>query len=89
MLGKEPFNDMMIEISQLEPFGIFTLASGLLYSIGVLILQSHGSFKFHFIVLTLVIFMALLSISFFKYLKYRHACPHLNDILEAMNPKIE
>lgn len=85
----ETYADVMIEVSQLEPFGIFTLAGGLLYSIAVSTVQWNGSYKFHFTVLTLVIFVALLSISFFKYLKYRHACPHLADIMESMDPKIE
>lgn len=71
------------DVSKLEPFGLFCLAAGILYSIGVLSLQSTG-FKFHFIVLTLLIFVALVSITTFKYLKYRLTCERMDDILATM-----
>lgn len=70
-------------LSKLEPFGIFSLAGGLLYSIGVLTFQSANC-KFHFIVLTLVIFVALMSIVTFKYFKYRFTCERVDDIIASM-----
>jgi ethanolamine transporter EutH len=73
-------------LNRLEPFGIATLAGGLLYSIGVLTIQSDH-FKFHFIVLLAIVLVALLSITLFKYLKYRYACENMDDIIAAM--KIE
>lgn len=76
----------MLNIGNLEPFGIFTLASGLLYSIAMLTIQSEN-YKFHFIVLIFVIFFSLLSITTFKYLKYRFTCEEMDDIVAAM--KIE
>lgn len=75
----------MLNVSSLEPFGILSLASGLLYSISVLTLQSNTTeFRWHFIVLTLVIFVALVTISMFKYLKYRHTCEQMDDIMASM-----
>lgn len=77
-----------MNVSSLEPFGIFSLVGGLLYSIGVLILQKPTTeFRWHFIVLTLVIFVALISITTFKYLKYRYTCEKMDDIVASM--KIE
>jgi membrane protein YdbS with pleckstrin-like domain len=78
----------MLNLGQLEPFGIFTLAGGLLYSIGILTVQSDKSkFRTPFIVLTLVIFIALFAITVFKYLKYRYTCERMDDLVAAM--KIE
>lgn len=75
----------MLSVSILEPFGILSLASGLLYSIGVLTLQTHETtFRLHFIVLTLIIFLALVSITMFKYLKYRYTCEKMDDIVASM-----
>lgn len=75
----------MLSVSSLEPFGILSLASGLLYSIGVLTVQTHSTdFRWHFIVLTLIIFAALVSISMFKYLKYRYTCERMDDIVASM-----
>lgn len=73
----------MLNVSSLEPIGIFTLVGGLLYSIGVLTLQSQGC-RWHFIVLTLVIFVALVCITTFKYLKYRYTCEKMDDIVASM-----
>lgn len=75
----------MLSVSNLESCGIFTLAGGLLYSIGVLVVQSNNTnFRTHFIVLTLVIFIALMAIVIFKYLKYRHTCEKMDDIMAFM-----
>lgn len=75
-------------VSNLEPCGIFTLAGGLLYSIGVLIIQTDESnYKFHFIILIIVIFVALISITLFKYLKYRYRCEEMDDLIASL--KIE
>lgn len=75
----------MLTVSSLEPFGIFTLAGGLLYSIGVLTIQTPTfEFRWHFIILTLVIFVALLSITIFKYLKYRYTCEKMDDLVASM-----
>jgi len=78
----------MLNVSSLEPLGIFSLVGGLLYAIGVLTVQSRFTeFRFHFIVLTMVIFVALVSITIFKYLKYRYTCEKMDDIVASM--KIE
>lgn len=78
----------MFSVSSLEPMGIFSLIGGLLYSIGVLTVQNKSTeFRFHFIVLTLVIFVALAAITVFKYLKYRYTCEKMDDIIASM--KIE
>lgn len=71
------------DLSKLEPFGLFCLAGGVLYSIGALTWQSTN-YKFHFTVLTLVIFVALVSITTFKYMKYRLTCERMDDIMAAM-----
>lgn len=76
----------MIDLTTLEPLGIMSLAGGLLYSIGVLTMQTTD-FRWHFIVLTLVIFLALLSITMFKYLKYRYTCEKMDDIIASMKIK--
>lgn len=78
----------MLSVSNLESGGIFTLVGGLLYSIAVLVVQSNGTyFRMHFIVLTFVIFVALMAIVIFKYLKYRYTCEKMDDIMAFM--KIE
>lgn len=79
----------MLKVGQLEPFALLTLAGGLLYSIGVLTIESKANscYRIHFIVLTLVIFTALLTICTFKYLKYRFACRQMDDFLMAMKIK--
>lgn len=79
----------MIKIGQLEPFALLTLAGGLLYSICILIIESKANtcYRGHFIVLTLVIFTALLAISVFKYLKIRFACKQMDDLIMAMKIK--
>lgn len=79
----------MIKVSQLEPFALMTLAGGLLYSIVILTFESNTNtcYRSHFIVLTLVIFMALLTISIFKYLKCRFACRQMDDLIMAMKIK--
>lgn len=75
----------MFNVGNLEPFGIFSLAGGLLYAIGVLTIQTDNThYRWHFIVLTLVIFMALFTITIFKYLKYRVTCEKMDDILAVM-----
>lgn len=73
----------MLSVGQLEPCGILTLAGGLLYSIGVLTVQSQH-YRFHFIVLVLVVFTALLCITVFKYLKYRYTCERMDDLIASM-----
>lgn len=79
----------MIRVHQLEPFALFTLAGGLLYSIGVLTFESkpNSCYRGHFIVLILVIFTALVSISIFKYLKCRYACRQMDDLIQSMKIK--
>lgn len=75
----------MLNVSCLEPLGIFSLVGGLLYSIGVLTVQNQTfGFRGHFIVLTLVIFVALVCISTYKYLKYRYTCEKMDDIVASM-----
>lgn len=76
----------MVNVGQLEPFALLTLAGGLLYSIGVLTVESKANtcYRGHFIVLTLVIFAALLAISMFKYLKFRFHCRQMDDLISAM-----
>lgn len=75
----------MLNVSTLEPFGILSLAGGLLYSIGILTLHSNNTeFKCHFIVLTLIIFLGLVCITMFKYLKYRYTCEKMDDIIASM-----
>lgn len=79
----------MIKVGQLEPFALMSLAGGLLYSIGVLTFESKTNtcYRSHFIVLTLVIFVALLAISIFKYLKCRYACLQMDNLIKAMKIK--
>lgn len=78
----------MLKVKQLEPFALLTLAGGLLYSIGILTVESRANtcYRGHFIVLTLVIFTALLAISAFKYIKLRYAC-RLDDLILSMTLK--
>lgn len=75
----------MVNVGQLEPFAFLTLVGGLLYSIGTLTFESKANtcYRGHFIILTLVIFMALLALSVFKYIKCRYACVQINDFIWA------
>ena len=73
-------------LAKLEPIGLTVLAGGLLYSIVVFILNNN-CYKFHFVVLTLVIFMALFLITGYKYLMYRYNCEKINNIIAAMKKK--
>lgn len=78
----------MFKVAQLEPFGLFSLAGGLLYAIAVLTLQTDRTqYRWHFIALTLVIFLALFTIASFKYLKYRYTCEKMDDILAFMKKR--
>lgn len=79
----------MFKIGNLEPFALLTLAGGLLYSIGVLIVASktNSCYRIHFIILTLAIFTALLCICVFKYLKYRFACRQMDQLIMSMKTK--
>lgn len=76
----------MIQIGQLETFALVSMASGILYSIVVLTFESKTNpcHRIHFLVLTLILFAALLSLSVFKYLKCRYAC---HDLIRAMKVK--
>lgn len=80
---------MLLQVGQLEPFALLTLAGGLLYAICILTVESKANtcYRGHFIVLTLVIFAALLAISVFKYLKFRFACRQMDDLILAMKIK--
>lgn len=71
---------------KLEPFGLLTLAGGLLYSIGTLTFQVHNC-QFHFLVLTLVIFVALVSIVSFKYFQFRYSFARMARHMEEMKRK--
>lgn len=75
-----------MNLCMLEPFGIFTLAGGLLYSITIFILNVD-SYKLHFIIQTLVIFMSLFVIASYKYLKYKFTCEKMDDIIKMMTIK--
>lgn len=79
----------MLNLGQLEPFALLTMAGGLLYSIAVLIIESKANtcYRIHFIVLTLVIFVALLTICTLKYLKFRFACKQMDDLIMSMKIK--
>lgn len=79
----------MLKVGQLEPFALLTLAGGLLYSICILTVESRSNtcYRGHFIVLTLVIFTALLSISVFKYLKIRFACRQMDELIMALKTR--
>lgn len=72
-----------MNVSRLEPMGLFALAGGLLYSIGVLTFQTTD-FHVHFIVLTLIIFVALMTIATFKYLKHRGWSEKVDDCMNLM-----
>lgn len=76
----------MINLTKLEPVGLSLLAGGVLYSILVLILDNKN-FKFHFIILTFIIFAALFLITGYKYLMYRYNCEKINNIISAMKKK--
>lgn len=75
-----------MNLGQIEPFALLTLAGGLLYSICILIFECNN-FKLHFIVLTLVIFIALLTLSTFKYIQCCYRCPQINDLIMSMKIK--
>lgn len=79
----------MFNVGQLEPFALLTLAGGLLYSIGILTVETKANtcYRIHFVVLTLVIFVALLAISIFKYLKFRFSCQQMSNFLMSMKIK--
>lgn len=79
----------MLKIGQLEPFALLTLAGGLLYSIVILTIESKANscYRIHFVILTLVIFVALLVMCVFKYLKYRFACRQVEHLLKSMKTK--
>jgi hypothetical protein len=78
----------MLNVGKLEPFGIFALAGGILYSIGVLTVESEKTnYRSHFIVLTLLIFTALCCICLFKYLKCRFQCQQMDSYIAAMKIK--
>ena len=87
--AQQKVNFKMIRVSQLEPFALLTLASGLLYAICALTFESEANncYRIHFIILTLVIFVSLLAISIFKYLKFRFACRQMDDFIMAMKIK--
>lgn len=75
-----------MNLSVLEPFGIFSLAGGLLYSMTVFILNVND-YKFHFVVQTVIIFLALFVIASYKYLKYRFTCEKMDEIIQMMKTK--
>lgn len=75
-----------MRIAQLEPFGLSTLAGGILYSMSVFMINAHD-YKFHFIVLTIIIFIALFTIATYKYLKYKFTCEKMDEIIDMMSIK--
>lgn len=75
-----------MKLSLLEPSGIFMLAGGLLYSMTIFILNV-SNYKYHFIVQTIIIFLALLAIASYKYLKYRYTCEKMDEIIQMMKIK--
>lgn len=75
-----------MNISKLEPIGLFSLAGGLIYAMSVFIINVND-FKFHFIVLTIIIFVALFSIATYKYLKYKFTCEKMDEIIDMMSIK--
>lgn len=79
----------MLNVGQLEPFALLTLAGGLLYSIGILTVETKANtcYRIHFVILTLVIFVALLAICVFKYLKFRFTCRQMDEFLMSMKIK--
>lgn len=77
-----------MKLSSLEPFGIFALASGLLYSLTVAIL-GLDHYRLHFIVLTLLVFIALFCISAYKYLKYKYTCENMDVIMQCLRRKTD
>ena len=75
-----------MKLALLEPFGIFMLAGGLLYSMTIFILNV-SDYKYHFIIQTLIVFLALFAIASYKYLKYRFTCEKMDEIIEMMKIK--
>lgn len=75
-----------MNLTKLEPAGLTILAGGLLYSIFVFI-SNNENYKFHFIILTLIIFIALFLITGYKYLIYRYSCEKINNIIASMKKK--
>lgn len=73
----------IMNFNKLEPLGLTLLAGGLLYSIAVFILNDSNH-KFHFIILTLVIFISLFLITGYKYFMYRYMCEKINAIKTEM-----
>lgn len=72
-----------MNFNKLEPLGLTLLAGGLLYSIAVFILND-SNYKFHFVILTLVIFISLFFITGYKYFMYRYMCEKINAIKSEM-----
>lgn len=75
-----------MNISMLEPFGIFSLAGGLLYSM-TLFMINVNDYKFHFIIQTLIIFLALFVTTTYKYLKYKFTCEKMDEIIQIIKSK--
>lgn len=72
-----------MNLNKLEPLGLTFLAGGLLYSITVFIVNG-SNYKFHFIILTLIIFISLFFITGYKYFMYRYMCEKINAIKSDM-----
>lgn len=72
-----------MKLSKLEPYGLTILAAGLLYSITVFIIN-NTNYKLHFIILTLIIFIALFFITSYKYLMFRYTTEKINNIILTM-----
>lgn len=75
-----------MNLTQLEPIGLSVLASGLLYSIVVFVINDEH-YKFHFVVLVLIIFIALFLITGYKYLMDRYKCEKMRNIIAIMKKK--
>lgn len=75
-----------MNLSLFEPFGMFSLTGGLIYSIIVFILNVED-YKFHFVFQTVIIFLALFIFASYKYLKYRFTCETMDEIIGMMKNK--
>lgn len=67
----------------LDKFGIYTLTAGILYSIGVLMLNPN-SFRIHFVTFLVVVLLGHLALVSHRYLKRKHVSDRMNNIVKSM-----
>ena len=74
-----------MNVTKLEPFGIFSLAASLCYSMIICLTHDQQTdFRKHFIVMCIFNLIALLSITLYKYLVHKFTCDKMNRLLTCM-----